>query len=226
MKVLLVEDDAGIGRLVVKALESEGLGVDWQRVGRRALDALREGGFALIVLDLMLPDVDGVLLARQIRLAGHDIPILMLTARAGLEDKLEGFRSGADDFLAKPFHVEELLARVRVLLRRSIPARASAPVLAYESLNVDAIAREATVNGAALALTKREFEVLECLTRNAQRALSREALIAQAWGDASDVTPNAVDVYVGYLRRKMAAMPGAPQIVTLRGIGYRLSRPA
>lgn len=226
MKVLLVEDDAGIGRLVAKSLESEGLAVDWRRVGRGVVESLRGGGFALAVLDLMLPDIDGVLLARQIRMAGFDIPILMLTARAGLEDKLEGFRSGADDFLAKPFHVEELLARARVLLRRSIPALVAAPVLAFESLAVDARAREASVNGQGLALTRREFEVLECLARHAERALSREAIIAQAWGDSSDITPNAVDVYVGYLRKKLAEKSGAPKIVTLRGIGYRLSRGA
>jgi len=224
MKVLLVEDDAGVGRLLVKSLESEGFYVDWRRVGRNAVDALREGGYALTILDLMLPDVDGVRLARQIRMAGHDLPVLMLTARASLEDKLEGFRSGADDFLTKPFHVEELLARIRVLLRRNIPARGPSPVLAFGALTVDERTREASIDGAVLALTRREFDLLECLARNADRALSREAIIAQTWGDSSDVTPNSVDVYIGYLRKKLAEKAGAPRIATLRGVGYRLVR--
>jgi len=226
MKVLLVEDDAGVGRLLVKSLESEGLQVDWRRVGGKAVDALREGGYALTILDLMLPDMDGVLLARQIRMAGHDLPVLMLTARASLDDKLEGFRSGADDFLTKPFHVEELLARIRVLLRRNIPARGASPVLAFGALTLDERAREASVDGAGLALTRREFDLLECLARNADRAMSREAIIAQTWGDSSDITPNSVDVYIGYLRKKLAEKPGAPRIATLRGVGYRLARDA
>lgn len=225
MRVLLVEDDSGIGRVLVKALEAEGLMADWHRGGQRVVDALRAGEHALVILDLMLPDIDGVLLARQIRLAGLDVPILMLTARASIEDKLEGFRNGADDYLAKPFHVEELLARVRVLARRATPARDSS-ILALGALALDTRAREASVGEARLDLTRREFEVLECLLRHVGAALSREAILHHAWGqDSAEVTPNAVDVYVGYLRRKLAATPGAPEIRTLRGVGYRLVSP-
>lgn len=128
MKILLVEDDAGIGRVVTKGLEAEGFEVDWLRVGLGAADRLKSVAYKVVILDLMLPDIDGTLLSRQIRLSGplgRAVPIMMLTARDGLEDKLEGFRSGADDYLTKPFHFEELLARVRAHARRESPLDAS-----------------------------------------------------------------------------------------------------
>ncbi len=221
MKILLVEDDSGIGRVLVKALEGEGYEVIWLRAGHRAVETLRSAEFGLLILDLMLPDIDGVLLARHIRIAGQDLPILMLTARKALEDKLEGFRSGADDYLAKPFHLEELLARVRVHARRADPAPDPA-LFACGTLVVDTRAHEARVGGALMAVTHREFEVLAFMVRQAGCALAREAILENAWGNSAEITLNAVDVYVGYVRRKLALFPGAPRIATLRGVGYRL----
>lgn len=222
MRILLVEDDPGIGRFVVKGLEAETIEVEWHRSGRGCAEALGKSAFDLVVLDLTLPDTDGVLLARQIRLAGHATPILMLTARAGLEEKLEGFRSGADDYLTKPFHFEELLARALALARRGIPA-ADPALISLGALVIDTRAHEASIGNNRIELTRREFDLLAFLCRNKGMALSREEILNGAWKGTSEVTLNSVDVYVGYLRRKLAAFENAPSISTLRGVGYKLT---
>ena len=219
MRILLVEDDLGIGRFVVKGFAAENVEVEWQRSGRNCLDALDLGSFDLVILDLMLPDTDGILLARRIRVAGHTIPILMLTARAGLEEKLEGFRSGADDYLTKPFHFEELLARSLALARRS---KAADIPLSLGALVGDAGAHGVGGGDRHGEPTRREFDLLAFLCRNKGIALSREEILNDAWKGSSEVTLNAVDVYVGYLRKKLAAFPSAPKIATLRGVGYKL----
>lgn len=195
--------------------------MDWRRAGRGVLESLKETKPDLIILDLMLPDIDGVLLARQIRVAGHGVPILMLTARAGLEEKLEGFRSGADDYLTKPFHFEELLARAQSLARRGLPT-ADPDLLSIGQLVVDKRAYEARVRGEKLDLTRREFELLAFMARNVGFALSREDILEKAWSNSGENTLNVVDVYIGYLRKKLAAFPAAPTIDTLRGVGYKL----
>lgn len=221
LSVMLVEDDPGIGRVVVKGLEAEAFRVDWRRSGRGAIEAIKGGSFNLVILDLMLPDIDGILLARQIRYSGICLPILMLTARAGLEEKLEGFRSGADDYLTKPFHFEELLARAIVLGKRALPAVDPA-LAAAGALVIDERAHEVYLSGTRIDFTRREFELLAFLARNAGVALTRDQLLAEAWRGAGEATPNAVDVYVGYLRKKLSAFPAAPSIITLRGFGYKL----
>ncbi len=224
MKILLVEDDPGIGRVVRKGLEAEGFEVDWLRSGRGVVDHVKSGQYQLAILDVMLPDIDGVLLARHIRLsgtAGERIPILMLTARDSLEDKLEGFRSGADDYLTKPFHLEELLVRTLALARRNtVPADSA--ILTLGSLVIDQRAYEARVGEQMIELTRREFELLSFMVRNAGVALSRDEILAKAWSGAAEATPNAVDVYVGYLRKKLSSFPEAPSISTIRGVGYKL----
>jgi DNA-binding response OmpR family regulator len=174
------------------------------------------------VLDLMLTDTDGYTLARQIRQAGIVRPILMLTARDGLEEKLEGFRAGADDYVTKPFAFEELMARLRVLARRgSEPAEQLA--LTVGDLTIDLLAHEVRMAGQTLDLTKREYDLLLYLVRSGGRVVSRERILQNAWGATTDVTLNAVDVYVGYIRKKLQSIAPSPAIKTVRGVGFRLA---
>lgn len=222
MNILLVEDDPGIGRFVTKGLTAEGWNVHWLRQGENALSCATSGDYSAIVLDLMLADTDGYTLARQIRQAGIARPILMLTARDSLEEKLEGFRAGADDYVTKPFAFEELMARLRVLARRdSTPPEKL--VLTLGELTIDLLAHEVRMAGQTLDLTKREYDLLLYLARCGGRAVSRERILQNAWGATIEVTPNAVDVYVGYLRKKLLAAGPSPSIKTVRGVGFRLA---
>lgn len=221
MKILLIEDDAGIGRFVCNGLRSSGIEVDWIRGVTPAIQQVRTGGYAAVVLDLMLPDGDGFSLCREMRAIGLSIPVCMLTARDGLDDKLEGFGAGADDYLTKPFFIDELIARLKAMIRRDHNAVASSRIV-VGSLVVDPVAREAVMAGNALDLTRREFDVLAYLAQNAGQAISRERLLVAAWGAGADVTPNTADVYIGYLRRKMKAASDVPTIATVRGIGFKL----
>lgn len=222
MNILLVEDDPGIGRFVSRGLAAEGFAVEWLRTGRTAPERLRSEAFSVAILDLGLPDIDGAELCSALRREGVQTPILMLTARDSLEDKLDGFRCGADDYVCKPFAFEELLARLNVLARRG--ARRG-EVLAAGALRLDLDARTASVGAEPLALSPREFDVLACLARSPEAAVSRQEMLDRVWGAAADVAPNAVDVYVGYLRRRLAALPDAPKIQSLRGVGFRLRTP-
>lgn len=222
MNILLVEDDPGIGRFVSRGLEAEGFAVEWLRAGRTAPERLRSEAFSVAILDLGLPDIDGAELCSALRREGVQTPILMLTARDSLEDKLDGFRSGADDYVCKPFAFEELLARLNVLVKRG--ARRG-EVLAAGALRLDLDARRASVGSEPLALSPREFDVLACLARSPEAAVSRQEMLDRVWGAAADVAPNAVDVYVGYLRRRLAGLPDAPKIQSLRGVGFRLRTP-
>ncbi len=221
MNILLVEDDPGIGRFVSAGLTAEGYAVRWLRAGATVQATLAVEDFAVAILDLGLPDIDGAQLCADLRRDGIDTPVLMLTARDALQDRLEGFAAGADDYLAKPFAFEELLARLRVLVRRG----GGAPTLDIGALRLDLKARAARLHGADLALPRREFEVLACLARQVGQPVSRQALIDQAWGETAEVADNTVDVYVGYLRRRLAAQAGAPVIETVRGLGFRLVAP-
>lgn len=220
MNILLVEDDPGIGRFVHRGLTAEGYAVEWQTSGKRARGRFGSGLFHAAILDLGLPDMDGADLCRELRLEGIDLPICMLTARASLDEKLEGFRCGADDYLAKPFSFEELLARIAVMIRRS-DARASERI-AVGALALDVRGRAARVGGQALDLTRREFDVLLCLARRAGSVVTRGEILDLAWGADAEVTENTVDVYVGYLRRRLAAHADAPVLATMRGVGFAL----
>lgn len=221
MKVLVVEDDAGVGRIISNGLKANGVDVDWLRGGEQLFRQLSIADYDAIVLDLMLPDSDGLSLCRKLRHNGLTTPILILTARDTLEDKLEGFNAGADDYLGKPFAVDELLARLKAIVRRVAPVNSNARIK-IGSLAIDLLSRDATVAGAHVDLTRREFDVLVVLAQNAGQVVTRERLLQTAWGADADVTPNTVDVYVGYLRRKMRAAGSAPAIVTMRGIGFKL----
>ncbi|MEM6485877.1 MAG: response regulator transcription factor [Pseudomonadota bacterium] len=223
LRVLLVEDDAGIGRVVRNGLTDRSITVQWLRTGKPALALIEKEQFDVVVLDLMLPDIDGFELCRQIRTQGNTTPVLMLTARDELQDKLDGFDVGADDYLTKPFAIDELVARLLALGRRRPSTPKSAVALTVDGLRIDEAGREVTIGGKPVELTRREFDVLLELTRKNGEVVSREQLLQAAWGSGGDMTLNVVDVYVGYLRRKFAALSNAPTIKTVRGIGFKLS---
>jgi DNA-binding response OmpR family regulator len=218
MNILLVEDDPGIGRFVSRGLAAEGHAVDWLRRGLEAAPKLKSDAYTCVILDLGLPDVDGLELCRELRIEGIETPILMLTARDALDDKLDGFKSGADDYLSKPFAFEELLARLTAVARRGGGVTLKAGTLA-----LDLRARTAAVGAEPLDLPRREFDVLASLVRHAGKVVRREQILDEAWGLERDVAPNAVDVYVGYLRRRLAGQAAAPAIETVRGMGFRLT---
>lgn len=221
MTILLVEDDPAIGRFVVRGLEQHGYPACWERQAANvaALDAARR--FGAIILDLGLPDGDGLELARSLRMGGSNTPILMLTARGALQDRLDGFACGADDYLPKPFAFSELLARLAVLVRHGA-ARAPEP-LRYQHLILRPGLRTAAVDDLPLELTRREFDLLAALVAANGEVVARTTLAAAMWGDADAVNDNTLDVYVGYVRRRLSAVPGAPEIQTLRRRGFRLS---
>jgi DNA-binding response OmpR family regulator len=220
VNILLVEDDVGIGRFVRRGLLAEGYQVEWQTSGRRARPRLASGLFSAAILDLGLPDIDGADLCREARANGIDLPICMLTARTNLDEKLEGFRCGADDYLTKPFSFEELLARLSVMVRRGRRSRSDR--VSVGELVLDVRARSGQVAGIELDLSRREFDVLLCLAQQAGQVVTRSQILDEAWGAEAEVTENAVDVYVGYLRRRLAATQGAPRLVTVRGVGFSL----
>lgn len=219
--LLLVEDDPGIARFMTRGLAAEGWQVDWRPTIRAAHAALEApAGYAAAILDLGLPDGNGLDLCRMLRERGEDIPILMLTARGALDDRLDGFRAGADDYLPKPFAFEELVARLGVLVKRGEALRQR--ILRCGALSLDMSARTASVSGTPLSLSPREFAVLACLAARGGAPVDRATLLDEAWGEQADVSANSIDVYIGYVRRALAGHPGAPRIETLRGRGFRL----
>jgi len=223
MRILLVEDDAGIGRFVSRGLSARGYEVAWERAARGVPALLRAGGYAAALLDIGLPDRDGMELCRALRDEGLRVPILMLTARGTLQDRLDGFDSGADDYLPKPFAFEELVARLGAIVRRG--AEAGPPPMLYATLALDPATRGATVGDRPLALTPREFDLLQRLVAANGGVVPRAALAAAVWGADAGISDNALDVYIGYLRRRLGGQGGAPGIETLRGRGFRLVPP-
>jgi DNA-binding response OmpR family regulator len=220
VNILLVEDDPGIGRFVSLGLQAEGFSVQWLRSGRRVAASLASSAFAAAILDLGLPDIDGADLCRDLRAGGIDTPICMLTARTTLEDKLQGFRCGADDYVAKPFAFAELLARLAVLVRRS----QRGGLLTVGNLSIDRQAHSVTIAGERVTLRPREYDVLLLLAQKVGQTVTRDELLDVVW-DGAEITENVVDVYISYVRRRLAGHAGAPQLETVRGAGYRLQRP-
>jgi DNA-binding response OmpR family regulator len=212
--VLLVEDEPAIGSLVRTYLERDGLEVRWCRSGHEGLAALAERAPALLVLDLGLPDLDGLEVARA---SAPEVPVLVLTARASEPDRMAGFAAGADDYVVKPFSPREVVARARAILRRTAPD-AGATVLRLGPVEVDRAARAARVDGRLVELTAKEFELLDHLAANPGRVLSRDALLEAVWGYAAPGQSRTVDQHVAQLRAKLG-VPGA--IATVRGAGYR-----
>jgi DNA-binding response OmpR family regulator len=220
--VLIVEDDPRLGRLLQRLMTEERHVVDLAVGGREALELVEAGGgFDAIVLDVGLPDIDGFEVARRLRAAGSRFPILMLTARDGVSDRIAGLDAGADDYVVKPFAYEEVAARLRALARRSGGPRDAAPLLASGPIVLDETRRRVTVADRPVELTPREFSILECFLRHPGHALSRDQLLDMAWPFGVAVTPNTVDAFITFLRRKLGPL-GAARIETVRGVGYRL----
>jgi len=217
---LVVDDDLAVCRSIDRALRLEGYEVDTVATGHEALDAVTHNSPDALVLDLQLPDLDGLQVCRRIRDAGNDTPILMLTARHGIDDRVQGLDAGADDYLVKPFALEELLARLRALLRRRFEGEGG--ILRFGELRLDLASREAHRNERAFVLTRIEFDLLELFLRHPRQVLTREVLLNRVWGFDFDSGTNSLAVYVGYLRRKTEA-GGEPRCIhTVRGVGYVL----
>lgn len=217
-RVLVVEDDRAVRDAVERALRFEGYRVDTARDGAEALSTVLNDPPDVIVLDVMMPHVDGLETSRRIRARGITIPILMLTARQEISDRVDGLDAGADDYMVKPFALEELLARLRALLRRS--GGSTTDTLVVADLTLDAGTREVTRDGERIELTKTEFDLLELLMRNAGIVLERSVIYERIWGYDFETTSNSLDVYVGYLRRKTEAGGASRLIHTVRGVGY------
>ena len=219
MRILLVEDDRKAARLVTKGLEEAGFLVDVAYSGEEA-DAMADAiDYAAIVLDWLLPGKDGIAVCRDLRARGAGTPILMLTARHGLDDRVAGLNVGADDYLTKPFAFAELLARVQALLRRSALTRPT--VLTVEDLALDPLSHVVTRAGTRIGLTPKEYAILELLMRQPGEVLTRASIGEQLWRDDDDIN-NLVDVHVSHLRKKIDRDPLPPLIHTVWGRGYRL----
>lgn len=220
MRILIVEDEPELNEQLRRTLEAQRYSADSAYDGEQALDRLAEVPYDLVILDVMLPKLDGFGVLREARNMGADSPVLMLTARTGTDDKIKGLDSGADDYLTKPFSTDELLARVRALLRRAGGQNAS--VLSAGSLCLDTAKREVTVEGKLVELTQREFSILEFLMYNKNRSVSRFSLAEHVWGD--DFEPfsmsNFMDVHIKNLRKKISSGDGESAVKTIRGVGY------
>jgi two-component system response regulator MprA len=224
LRVLVAEDDQGLRDSLERVLRFEGYGVLLAKDGAEALDAVARDDPDLLVLDIMMPHVDGLSACRMLRQRGSTLPILMLTARHTVSDRVDGLDAGADDYLVKPFAIDELLARVRALLRRPAPMVSEGP-LQVADLVLDAATRHVTRAGETIDLTKLEFDLLELLIRNAGIVLSREVIYERIWGYDFGTGSKSLDVYVGYLRRKTEAGSKPRLIHTVRGFGYTLRAP-
>jgi len=221
MRVLLVEDDREIADLLERASRRVGWATDVAGTAASALEAAAHAEYDVVVLDLGLPDTDGLEVCRQLRREGRAVPILVLTARGGLTDRITGLDAGADDYLTKPFAVGELMARLRALVRR--PAAVRSPMLQVADVQLDPATRRVVRADREIELTAREFALLEFLMRNEGEVLSRARILDNVWDDNFDPVGNAVDVLVGRVRRKLDPSGELPLIHTVRGAGYQLS---
>ena len=223
-RVLVVEDDIDLAQAVADLLGDEGFFVEQRHDGQSGLAAALEASFDVIVLDLMLPKRNGFSVCQEIRDAGIQTPLLMLTAKNGELDEIEGLEVGADDFLRKPFEWSILLARINALLRRF--ERGQSRKIVVDDVVLDTISRQVTAAGVEARLTSREFRVLEFLMENVERVLTKNEILDAVWGVDFDGDPNVVEVYVGYLRRKLDTRGTPSRIKTMRGVGYVFSSEA
>ena len=221
MKILVVDDERAVRDSLRRALELQGYEVELASDGAEALESLAANGQPdAIVLDILMPGVDGLEVCRQIRRRGNDVPVLMLTARDAVGDRVEGLDAGADDYVVKPFALEELLARIRALLRRASPAADG--VLRFGDLELDTGTRDVRRGSDRIELTRTEFNLLELFMVNPRQVLTRSVIFERVWGYDFGFASNSLDVYIGYLRRKTEA-GGKPRLIhTVRGVGYAL----
>lgn len=229
MRLLIVEDDEDVRTSLERSLRFEGFDVSAIGDGRLALGNLMDGGYRLVILDLGLPGLDGLEVCRRLRAAGDTTPVLILTARDTTNDLVTGFNVGADDYLAKPFALEELVVRIRALIRRTAPAAAEQGAdLRFGDLRLDPQTYEVHRNDRLISLTRTEYRLLEMLLRYPRQVLTRDALLREVWEVDFDPGSNILEVYIGYLRKKLEA-GGEPRLVhNIRGVGYSLreaSRP-
>jgi two-component system response regulator MprA len=225
MRILVVDDDRAVRDSLRRSLTFNGYQVELAEDGQAALDAVLASPPDAMVLDLMMPRVDGLEVCRRLRSAGDALPILVLTARDAVSDRVSGLDAGADDYLPKPFALEELLARLRALLRRRTPeqiADGRSAVLTFGDLSLDPDTRDVRRGDRPISLTRTEFSLLELLLENPRRVLSRGQILEQVWGYDFPTTGNALEVYIGYLRRKTEADDEPRLIHTVRGVGYVL----
>jgi two-component system, OmpR family, response regulator MprA len=221
MRILVVDDEPAVREAVERALRLEGYDVVLAADGGEALQTLDERPADAVVLDLLMPRVDGLELCRRMRLRGDRTPVLMLTARDAVTDRVAGLDAGADDYLVKPFALDELLARVRALLRRAIPASDRTP-LRFADIDLDPVAHEVRRGGRPIELTRTEFLLLDLFLRHPRQVLTRSLIFENVWGYDFGPTSNSLEVYMGYLRRKTEA-GGEPRVLhTVRGVGYVL----
>jgi len=216
-RILVIDDDSKITDVVRRGLAYQGYRVDVAHGGAEGLESAQQWAPDVVILDILMPGLDGLEVCRRLR-TGGDVPILLLTARDSVEDRVLGLETGADDYLVKPFAFAELLARVRVLLRRR--QAVDSPLLRYSDLEVDTAGRLARRGGRAIALTTTEYELLDLLLRHPRQVLTRSQLLDGVWGRDAAVDPHVLEVYIGYLRQKLEAAGESRLIQTVRGAGY------
>ncbi|MGA8988485.1 response regulator transcription factor [Aeromicrobium sp.] len=222
MRVVVVDDERRMVELIVSYLQEAGMDAQGFYDGRAGLAAARGEDVDAVVLDLMLPAIGGIEVCRRLRKEGNTVPVLMLTARGAVSERVAGLEAGADDYLVKPFALEELVARLRVFQRRNEVIED--PVLVLADLTVDPTARLAWIDGVELGLARRELDILVTLAENAGRAVSRSFIIDEIWADEPDIRSNALDVHMYRLRTSISERSSSVTITTLRGVGWRLER--
>ncbi len=218
-RILIIEDDEAIVRVLQRSLAYEGYNIDSALDGESGLARARDANPDLVILDWMLPGMDGLEVCQRLR-AGGNVPILMLTAKDTIHDRVQGLDAGADDYLVKPFQLDELLARIRALLRRTQPERV--PVLSFADLVLDTATRQAMRKGRTISLTAKEYDLLELFLRHPRQVLTREVIFDRVWGYDFGGESNVLDVYIRYLRQKLEAEGESRLIHTARGVGYVL----
>jgi two-component system response regulator MprA len=223
VRILVVDDDRAVRESLRRSLAFNGYSVSLAHDGIEALNSIAADRPDAVVLDVMMPKLDGLEVCRRLRSTGDDLPILVLTARDSVSERVAGLDAGADDYLPKPFALEELLARMRALLRRTtIDGQAESAAMTFTDLTLDPVTREVTRGSRPISLTRTEFALLEMLIANPRRVLTRSRILEEVWGYDFPTSGNALEVYVGYLRRKTEA-EGEPRLIhTVRGVGYVL----
>jgi DNA-binding response OmpR family regulator len=217
MKILLVEDESKVAHFISKGLEEEGYKVDVAYDGKKGLDCVSASAYDIVLLDLMIPEVDGLEVLKRMRASGIDTPVLIITAKSSKEDVVKGLDTGSDDYLTKPFSFDELLARIRALLRRS--RKAEQLLLEYKDMTLNPYTRRLNIASKEAELTEKEFLIMEYLLKNSEKPLTRKEIAEYVWQNQDD-SSNIVDVYVNFLRKKIESISQKKYIHTVRGIGY------